>query len=86
MTVLIAPASAARPSEREVGIFDIERALAKVQARLGLIPQEACDEIVSHCELAQIDMARSEHVRRIWPFLRDRRIDAYGDITKRYID
>ncbi len=36
--------------------------------------------------LAEIDMVRSEHVRRIWPFLRDRRIDAYGDLTKRYRD
>lgn len=33
-----------------------------------------------------IDPARSEAVRRIWPFLRDRRIDAYGDLTKRYRD
>ena len=38
--------------------IDIERALAIVQARLGLIPQEAADEIVSHCTLDQIDMAR----------------------------
>ncbi|MGH8027899.1 MAG: carbon-nitrogen hydrolase [Pseudoxanthomonas sp.] len=35
---------------------------------------------------AEIDLARSEHVRRIWPFLRDRRIDAYDDLLKRYID
>jgi N-carbamoylputrescine amidase len=35
---------------------------------------------------ADIDLRRSEHVRRIWPFLRDRRIDAYGDLLKRYID
>ena len=35
---------------------------------------------------AEIDLQRSEHVRRIWPFLRDRRIDAYGDLLKRYID
>ncbi len=35
---------------------------------------------------AEVDLARSEHVRRIWPFLRDRRIDAYGDLLKRYID
>ena len=35
---------------------------------------------------AEVDMERSEHVRRIWPFLRDRRIDAYGDLLKRYID
>lgn len=38
--------------------IDVERALAIVQARLGLIPQEAADEIVSHCHLDQIDMAR----------------------------
>ena len=36
--------------------------------------------------MADIDTARSERVRRIWPFLRDRRIDAYGDILKRYRD
>jgi len=36
--------------------LDIERALAIVQGRLGLIPQEAADEIVSHCTLEQIDM------------------------------
>ncbi len=35
---------------------------------------------------AEVDMARSEHVRRIWPFLRDRRIDAYDGLLKRYID
>lgn len=33
-----------------------------------------------------IDKKRTEDVRRIWPFLRDRRIDAYQDILKRYID
>jgi N-carbamoylputrescine amidase len=33
-----------------------------------------------------LDSARSESVRRIWPFLRDRRIDAYGDLLKRYRD
>lgn len=36
--------------------------------------------------LVDIDLERSEAVRRIWPFLRDRRIDAYGNITKRFID
>jgi N-carbamoylputrescine amidase len=36
--------------------------------------------------IAEINLARSEHVRRIWPFLRDRRIDAYGDLLKRYRD
>jgi 3-carboxy-cis,cis-muconate cycloisomerase len=37
---------------------DIERALAKVQGQLGLIPQEAADEIISHCHLDQIDMVK----------------------------
>ncbi|HWS27350.1 MAG TPA: carbon-nitrogen hydrolase [Xanthomonadales bacterium] len=33
---------------------------------------------------ADVDLKRSENVRRIWPFLRDRRIDAYGDLTRRF--
>ena len=33
-----------------------------------------------------VDLGRSEQVRRWWPFLRDRRIDAYGDITRRFVD
>jgi N-carbamoylputrescine amidase len=36
--------------------------------------------------ITTIDFARSEQVRRIWPFLRDRRIDAYADLNKRYRD
>ena len=40
------------------------------------------DEVV----IATLDRARSEAVRRIWPFLRDRRIDAYGDLVLRYRD
>jgi N-carbamoylputrescine amidase len=36
--------------------------------------------------MVDIDMARSEAVRRIWPFLRDRRIDAYDDLLKRFRD
>ncbi|MEN9918780.1 MAG: hypothetical protein RL662_1216 [Bacteroidota bacterium] len=36
--------------------------------------------------IVEIDIKRSEDVRRIWPFFRDRRIDAFSDITKRYID
>lgn len=33
---------------------------------------------------ADVDLGRSESVRRIWPFLRDRRIDAYGELLLRY--
>ncbi len=36
--------------------------------------------------IVSIDMKHSEQVRRWWPFLRDRRIENYGGITKRYID
>ncbi|HPS13679.1 MAG TPA: carbon-nitrogen hydrolase [Prolixibacteraceae bacterium] len=35
-------------------------------------------------QVVDIDMKRSEDVRRIWPFLRDRRIDEYGDLLKRF--
>ncbi len=36
--------------------------------------------------LVKVDMTRSENVRRIWPFLRDRRIENYSDITCRFLD
>ena len=36
--------------------------------------------------IVEMDMEHSEQVRRWWPFLRDRRIEAYGEITKRFID
>ena len=36
--------------------------------------------------VVKCDPARQEEIRRNWPFLRDRRIDAYGDLTKRLID
>ncbi len=37
-------------------------------------------------KIVEIDMQRTENVRRWWPFLRDRRIDKYGDILKRFRD
>lgn len=37
-------------------------------------------------EVVEIDLARSETVRRMWPFMRDRRIDAYEDLLKRFRD
>ncbi len=50
-------------------------------------------EILAHASdneeeilLAEIDLARSENVRRIWPYLRDRRIDHYQDLLKIYRD
>ena len=47
---------------------------------------EQADATENKLLIATLDSARSERVRRIWPFLRDRRIDAFGDITKRFID
>ena len=36
--------------------------------------------------LAEVNLSRVEEVRRNWPFLRDRRVDAYGGLTKRFFD
>ncbi len=36
--------------------------------------------------IVDVDLVRSEHVRRWWPFLRDRRIDAFEGLTKRFLD
>jgi len=36
--------------------------------------------------ITEIDTGKSEQTRRIWPFLRDRRIDAYGEIMERFVD
>jgi N-carbamoylputrescine amidase len=44
-------------------------------------PSDATDR-----KVIDVDMKRSENVRRWWPFLRDRRIENYGDITKRFRD
>jgi len=46
-----------------------------------LISEAQTDETLL---IADIDMNRSESVRRIWPFFRDRRIDAYGNLLKRF--
>ena len=43
---------------RTAKYVEIERALAIVQGRLGIIPKDAADEIVSHCRIDNIDMAR----------------------------
>ena len=43
-------------------------------------------ETEEECTVIDIDMMRSEQVRRWWPFLRDRRIDEYGSLLKRFAD
>ena len=42
--------------------------------------EDECEQTV------EVDLARSEQVRRWWPFLRDRRIDKYEDILRRFVD
>ena len=49
-----------------------------------LIQQFAADR--EQTEVVSINYSRSEEVRRMWPFFRDRRIDAYEDILKRFKD
>jgi len=49
-----------------------------------MLAQAGTDE--AETLVVTIDRARSERVRRIWPFLRDRRIDAYADLLKRFRD
>lgn len=43
-------------------------------------------ETEEECRVVDVNLPNSENVRRWWPFLRDRRIDAYGEITRRFID
>jgi N-carbamoylputrescine amidase len=46
----------------------------------------ALADATSACYLvADIDLARTEKLRRIWPYFRDRRVDAYGGITQRFL-
>ena len=45
--------------------------------------QAGADEVE---QIIEIDKQRTENVRRWWPFFRDRRIDAYGELTRRWID
>ncbi|MCQ2292878.1 MAG: carbon-nitrogen hydrolase [Bacteroidaceae bacterium] len=46
----------------------------------------ACGAVDEEVVIVDIDLQRSEQVRRWWPFLRDRRIEEYGDLTRRFRD
>jgi N-carbamoylputrescine amidase len=49
-----------------------------------ILYQAPCNE--EAIQIIDIDMKRSENVRRWWPFLRDRRIEEFSPLSKRYID
>jgi N-carbamoylputrescine amidase len=50
----------------------------------GLVARASHDK--EELVIARCDPAQQENIRRNWPFLRDRRIDMYGELTKRWID
>ena len=76
------PDSSTGDSEKEQGIqFWGSSFIAGPQGELFYRASETEEESL----VVDIDLERSENVRRWWPFLRDRRIDEYKDITKRYI-
>jgi N-carbamoylputrescine amidase len=51
----------------------------------GVVLSEASED-VEEILVVECDLAHLESVRRHWPFLRDRRIDSYGDIVRRLVD
>lgn len=72
-----------RPVPEQAGIeFWGSTFLADPQGQIIAQASDNKEEIL----IAEVDLNRIEYIRRNWPFLRDRRIDAYGDITKRFID
>jgi N-carbamoylputrescine amidase len=63
---------------RVLGTVVRRRADGQVVARAPVARDEV---LVVDCDLAQVEVSRTH-----WPFLRDRRIDAYGDLTRRFVD
>lgn len=47
---------------------------------------KVCSTVEEENALVEVDLGRSENVRRWWPFLRDRRIEEFGGLSKRFID
>ena len=81
-------------SHAEIDFYDVARAMLGFQRSLALTVHLVQNgEIITQANDSEIklltcslDRSRNEQVRRIWPYLRDRRIDAYGDLSKRFID
>ena len=78
------------PHHSKMGMFENPKSAPAWEAQHGhrfsteqLIAVAGEDETLLR---ADVDLARSERVRRIWPYLRDRRIDDYGDLVRRYRD
>jgi N-carbamoylputrescine amidase len=69
--------------ERPVGIefWGASFACGPAGTLLGRSPHDREDILTLSCDLQQVDTLRTQ-----WPFLRDRRVDAYQDLTSRYLD
>ncbi|GAB3038723.1 carbon-nitrogen hydrolase [Bowmanella dokdonensis] len=73
----------ASPREGDSGIqFWGQSFIAGPQGEILALASEDREETL----LVELDLARTEKVKRIWPYFRDRRIDAYGDLTRRWRD
>ena len=62
----------------------MQEALGEHQFGFGQIVAQASHDS-EEVLVAEVDLRRMEDVRRNWPFWRDRRVDAYGPITQRFL-
>lgn len=71
----------ASPNSADAGIqFWGHSFIAGPQGEILAMAQDDSEQNIT----AELDMQKSEHIKRIWPYFRDRRIDAYQDLTKRW--
>jgi N-carbamoylputrescine amidase len=69
------------PNEADAGIqFWGHSFIAGPQGEILAMAEDDVEQTL----MVELDMQKSEHIKRIWPYFRDRRIDAYEDLTKRW--
>lgn len=73
----------ASPDDPNIGIqFWGHSFIAGPQGEILAMASDDKEQVLS----AELDMGRSENIKRIWPYFRDRRIDSYDDLSKRWRD
>ncbi|MFT4652451.1 MAG: N-carbamoylputrescine amidase [Kangiellaceae bacterium] len=71
----------ASPNATDAGIqFWGHSFIAGAQGEVLAMAKDDCEQTL----MVELDMQKSEHIKRIWPYFRDRRIDEYQDLTKRW--
>ena len=71
----------ASPNTTDAGIqFWGHSFIAGPQGEVLAMAKDDCEQTL----MVELDMQKSEHIKRIWPYFRDRRIDEYQDLTKRW--